>query len=95
MKVLLPNDVCTHSYVVIGPLKNKKQADNLALYLKTKFVRFMMLQNLASIHISQSTFAFVPVQDFSESWDDAKLYKKYKLTREEIAFIESMIKPME
>lgn len=31
----------------------------------------------------------------SEPWDDAKLYKKYKLTREEIAFIESMIKPME
>ena len=37
----------------------------------------------------------VPMQDFSEPWDDAKLYKKYKLTREEIAFIESMIKPME
>ena len=29
-----------------------------------------------------------------EPWDDAKLYKKYKLTREEIAFIESMIKSM-
>ena len=27
--------------------------------------------------------------------DDAKLYKKYKLTREGIAFIESMIKLME
>ena len=34
------------------------------------------------------------MQDFSEPWDDVKLYKKYKLTREEIAFIESMIKPM-
>ena len=34
-------------------------------------------------------------EDFSEPWDDAKLYKKYKLTREEIAFIESMNKPME
>lgn len=31
----------------------------------------------------------------SEPWDEAMLYKKYKLTREEIAFIESMIKPME
>jgi len=30
-----------------------------------------------------------------ESWDDAKLYKKYKLTKEGISFIESMIKPME
>ena len=30
-----------------------------------------------------------------ESWIDAKLYEKYGLTEEEIAFIESMIKPME
>lgn len=37
----------------------------------------------------------VPLKDFSEPWDDAKLYRKYKLTKEEIAFIESMIEPME
>jgi len=40
-------------------------------------------------------FAFVPVQDFSRSWTDEDLYNKYKLTEEEISFIESMIKPME
>ena len=27
-------------------------------------------------------------------WTDADLYKKYKLTNEEIAFIEKMIRPM-
>lgn len=46
-------------------------------------------------HSFSAVYQFVPVQDFSESWNDAKLYKKYKLTKEEIAFIESMIKPME
>lgn len=46
-------------------------------------------------HFSQKDFGFVPMKDFSEPWDDAKLYRKYKLTKEEIAFIESMIKPME
>lgn len=95
MQVLLPSEVCTHSYVVIGPCANKRAANNLATYLKTKFARFMMLQNLASIHISQSTFAFVPMQDFSEEWTDAKLYAKYGITKEEQKFIESMIKPME
>jgi site-specific DNA-methyltransferase (adenine-specific) len=39
--------------------------------------------------------AFVPVQDFSKPWTDKELYKKYKLTKEEIAFIESMIRPMD
>jgi site-specific DNA-methyltransferase (adenine-specific) len=40
-------------------------------------------------------YSFVPLQDFSEPWTDEKLYKKYGLTDEEIAFIESMIRPME
>ena len=44
---------------------------------------------------TSKTFAFVPLQDFSKPWTDANLYAKYGLTDEEIAFIESMIKPME
>jgi len=35
------------------------------------------------------------VQNFDEVWTDDKLYKKYGLTKEEIAFIESMIRPMD
>jgi len=35
------------------------------------------------------------VQDFNESWSDQKLYKKYGLNKDEIAFIESMVRPME
>jgi site-specific DNA-methyltransferase (adenine-specific) len=35
------------------------------------------------------------MQDFSEPWTDEKLYKKYGLTPDEIAFIESMIRPMD
>jgi site-specific DNA-methyltransferase (adenine-specific) len=37
----------------------------------------------------------IPIQDFSKSWTDQELYKKYGLTDDEIAFIESMIKPMD
>ena len=43
----------------------------------------------------ESDLKFVPMQDFSKPWTDAELYAKYKLTEDEIAFIESMIKPME
>ena len=39
-------------------------------------------------------FDFVPLLDMGEKWTDEKLYKKYKLTNDEIAFIESMIRPM-
>ena len=44
---------------------------------------------------TSKTFQFVPLQDFTRPWTDVELYAKYGLTDEEIAFIESMIKPME
>ncbi len=50
---------------------------------------------MATGHFLLKDFGFLPMKDFSEPWDDAKLYRKYKLTKEEVAFIESMIKPME
>jgi site-specific DNA-methyltransferase (adenine-specific) len=43
----------------------------------------------------RGVYQFVPLQDFSKPWTDEELYAKYGLTEEEIAFIESMIKPME
>ncbi len=95
MQVLGPNDVCTHSYLVVGPFDNENEASNLLQYLKTKLVRFLVLQAMTSIHLTKATFCFVPMQDFSKSWTDEELYAKYGLTDEEIAFIESMIKPME
>ena len=36
---------------------------------------------------------FIPLQDFSKSWTDKELYVKYKLTQEEINFIENMVRP--
>jgi site-specific DNA-methyltransferase (adenine-specific) len=41
------------------------------------------------------TSGTVPVQGFSESWSDEKLYKKYNIGEDEITFIESMIRSME
>jgi site-specific DNA-methyltransferase (adenine-specific) len=35
------------------------------------------------------------MQDFSEPWTDNKLYQKYSLTADEIAFIEKMVRPVE
>ena len=55
----------------------------------------MLRQAISSLNVSCDCFRFVPMQDFSKPWTDAELYKKYKLTKDEIAFIESMIKPME
>ncbi len=95
MRILLPNEVCTQSYLVGGVFENNVEAENYMSYLRTSFVRVLMLPTLSSQDISAEKFQFVPLQDFSHPWTDEMLYKKYNLTSEEIAFIESMIRPME
>lgn len=95
LKVINPGDICTHSYFIIGCFDEKEQALNALSYLKTRFVRFLVLQSMSSINLSKNVFSFVPTQDFSKPWNDEELYKKYDLIDEEIALIESMIRPMD
>lgn len=63
--------------------------------MTTKFFRAMVGLRKVDQGMSQSVYQFVPLQDFSKPWTDEELYAKYGLSEEEIAFIESMIKPME
>jgi len=95
MKVIGPKEVCTHSYFVVGNFQEKTKAENVANYLKTKFVRFLILQTVSSYDVSKQNLLFVPMQDFSHPWTDEMLYEKYGITKEEQAFIDSMIRPMD
>ncbi len=95
LQILFPNEVCTETYLILGVFDNMKDAENMCSYVSTMTFRFLLLQALTSIHITKESFLFVPLQDFSHPWTDEMLYKKYGLTEEEIAFIESMIRPME
>ena len=95
MEILPPKYVCTETYLLAGWFDSEEEANNLLGYLKTKFARFMVAQIAVSQHITKNCFAFVPVQDFTKPWTDEELYKKYGLNEEEIAFIDSMIKPMD
>lgn len=95
LEILKPNEICTETYIIVGSFNSEKECLNLLSYLKTKFTRFLVSQLSFSQDITKDRFAFVPIEDFSESWTDEKLYKKYGLTEAEIAFIESMIRPME
>jgi site-specific DNA-methyltransferase (adenine-specific) len=90
-----PDSICNQSYLVIGPFKDKKECENVISYIKTKFLRFLVLQKKNAQHAMRQVYQFVPIQDFSHPWTDEMLYKKYSLTDDEIAFIDSMIRPME
>ena len=90
-----PNTCCSETYLVIGPFADKEQCENVMSYIKTKFFHFMLGLKKITQHTVKDTYQFVPQQDFSKPWTDEELYKKYKLTEEEITYIETMVRPME
>lgn len=93
--ILPPKTICTETYLVVGSFNSEAEAKHLVAYMKTLFFRFLVSQFMYSHHITRDSYRLVPIQDFAQEWTDEKLYAKYGLTEDEIAFIESMIRPME
>jgi len=89
-----PGSVCTQTYLVAGPLPSKAAAKRVESYLRTRLVRFLISLRKPAQHVFSSMYKWVPVQSWDRDWTDADLYKKYKLKKDEITFIESMIRPM-
>ena len=88
-----PNSVCTQTYIMYGPFNNKKECENVISYVNTKFFHFLMGLKKVTQDAMAKVYTLIPMQDFTKSWTDEELYVKYKLTDEEIAFIESMVRP--
>ncbi len=94
-RIIGPGQINTETYLDIGVFPTQREAMNFDGYLKSKFARFLLRQAISSLNVTRECFRFVPYEDFSKPWTDAELYEKYKLTEDEISFIESMIKPMD
>ena len=103
--VMGPGSICSNTLLAVGDFDNQTEAENLNKYMNTKFFRFMLgIKKIAQV-LTSNIYSFVPQQNFKNDSDiiwtkelpdiDKQLYSKYELTEEEIAFIESMIKPME
>ncbi|MCB8954723.1 MAG: Eco57I restriction-modification methylase domain-containing protein [Ardenticatenales bacterium] len=86
-----PGTACTETYLVAGHFDNKTAAFNYAQYLRTRFARFLVSLRKPTQHATRTVYSFVPDLPLEEEWTDAKLYKRYGLTEEEIAFIESQV----
>ena len=86
--------VCTQSYLFFY-IDSEEEAKSLLSYVQTRFFRFLVSLRKITQHATRSTYTWVPLQEWNKIWTDDILYKKYKLTKQEIAFIESRISPME
>ena len=95
----------TDTFISIGMFESRQEAENCLKYICTKFARTLLSTLKATQHNPKDTWANIPLQNFTTSSDidwskslaaiDQQLYDKYKLSPDERAFIEKMIKPMD
>lgn len=87
-----PGSLCTDTHLIVRVLNSRDEAENLKIYMKTKFFRFMMLLAKNNHNMNKEVFQFVPIQSLKKSWTDNELFSKYKFTDDEINFINILIK---
>jgi hypothetical protein len=93
--ILPPGSVMTETYILIGACDDEATARNCFSYVATKFFRFLVAARASAQDLPRVAYSFVPIQDLAKPWTDKELYEKYALSDEEIALIESTIRPME
>lgn len=98
------NEICTETFLLVGPFTSQIEQLNCKKFFDTNFFKILLFFGRGTMQVSRDVFRFIPLLDFTAGseidWSksvaeiDAQLYAKYHLSDEEIAFIESMIKPM-
>jgi hypothetical protein len=84
--------ITTETYNIVGSFKKKTEAENFRNYLATNFSRYLLGLRKVTQHIYQSQWDWVPLLDFSEEWTDEKLYKMFKISKEEQEHIAKKLK---
>jgi hypothetical protein len=87
--------ICSETYLCIGPLDSKSEAESVLSYLTCRLTRLLILLHKPSQDTTRKVYTFVPTQDWTKQWTDADLYAKYGLSVSEIAFIEKIVRPMD
>ena len=89
-----PPSVSTQSFLAFW-VDSENEAKGLESYYRTKFFRHLVSLRKLTQHALRSTYSWVPVQTWDRQWTDEALYEKYGLTKEEIDYIEAVIRPMD
>jgi len=90
-----PGTVCTETYLCIGPFATRDMATSALSYMSCRFTRFLIQLHKASQNTTRKVYRFVPIQTWDRVWTDDELYVRYGISDDEIAFIESIVRPME
>jgi len=86
-----PGTACTETYLVVGVCTSEREARNLAAYMRTRFVRFLVSLRKITQNITRDSYRFVPLLRMDRLWTDEDLYQRYGITSHQRTFIESLI----
>lgn len=89
----LPNEICTETFLLVGPFKNKEEMENCYKYMHTNFFRFLLYYGHGTMQVNKDVFSYIPMVDFSKTWDDEKLYTEFGInSKKYIDLIENVLK---
>jgi hypothetical protein len=90
-----PGSISSETYLCIGPLESRHEAESVLSYLSCRLPRLLILLHKPSQDTTRKVYTFVPCQEWTRHWTDRDLYAKYALTEAEVAFIEKVVRPMD
>ena len=90
-----PGSISSETYLCIGPLDSRSHAESVLSYLSCRLTRFLILLHKPSQDVTRKVYTFVPTQSWDREWTDAALYQRYGISDDEVAFIESVVRPMD
>lgn len=90
-----PGSISSWTYMYIGPFDSKTVAESVLSYLSCRLTRLLILLHKPSQDTTRKVYTFVPMQKWNRKWMDEDLYAKYGISKNEIAFIEKVVRPMD
>ena len=85
-----PGVICTETFLVIGPFNSEKEQKNCQSYIDTKFFKMLLYFGKGTMHVTKDVFCYIPLVDFKKQWTDEELAKFFKLTSDEVEYINSL-----
>ena len=87
-----PNEICTETFLMIGPFNTEEECNNCNEYIQTDFFRTLLYYGKGTMQVNKSVFNYIPNLDFTKKWDDNKLIEYFNLSDSDISFIRKTMK---
>ena len=91
-RMLMPGEICTDSYILIGCYSTLEEAEMFSEFMMLKLPRYLLRITYSSMHVGWQNFRYVPKLPLDKKWTDKELYELYGLTDAEMQIVEKTMR---